>query len=412
MLGSGTRIPSMRYRKPADIALAMAAGTGQSLRLTLQFFPEKFVMPTQCFNRCTEIAVVVALIVFSGSIARAQDEKNTAGELEIYNLAQLLNKAAHIVVAEVGATKDGLTELVLQDVLKTPETNKKEVDPEVLKRADAMLDALSKDKDAKMPLVKPQGLKLIRILAGTAKLPAQGNAAVFVLWERVERPKDSGDICYAITHPQNVYDLDALPQIRAGIIRPRAVADGRYLRRWDREMADHVRQRKLDAELLEMKGGSVELGLKIVPNRVTLSLSKDNSFSITGAIENTRPQAQTIYDGPAGGYGVRLKPKNGGKAYVLRLSMRTLVGVDSSILSIPEPADFSTINGNGRMNKDLQFDARDFPILKNLSGEFQVSLFYISSLDGATELDEKAWTGTIVSEDITLRFEGTAANRP
>jgi hypothetical protein len=369
-------------------------------------------MRTQCcLNRCHAVALVVAAFMTAACHA-AEDVKPQPVELEIYNLAQLLNKAAHIVVAEVGATKDGMTDLILQDVLKTPETNKKEVDPDVLKRADAMLDALSKNKVAEMPLVKPKGLKPIRVVAGTTKLPAQGNAAVFVLWERVERPKDSGDICYALNHPQNVYDLDAVPQIRAGVLRPRAVSDGRFLRRWDREMADHVRQRKLDAELLDVKGGDVVLGLKMVATRATLSLSKDNSFSVTGAIENTRPQSQTIYDGPAGGYGVRLKPKNGGKSYVLRLSMRSLVGVDSSILAIPEPADFSTINGNSRMNKELQFDARDFPVLKNLNGEFQVSLFYISALDGASELDEKAWTGTIVSEDITLRFEGTAVNKP
>src|SRR5208283_2067337 len=67
-------------------------------------------------------------------------EPPPAPQIEIYNLARLLSKAERIVVAEVGASSAELCTLNVQQVLKEPKPDPKQVDPEVLKRAAALLE--------------------------------------------------------------------------------------------------------------------------------------------------------------------------------------------------------------------------------------------------------------------------------
>jgi hypothetical protein len=365
-------------------------------------------MPLLCLlNRRTALALAAWAALAgcqAGSVFGAQDEKPkgaaaTGAELEIFTLSQLLGKAAHIVVAEVGETRDGLVELIVQKALQAPAPDKKERDADAIKRANALL---------KGEPPSAVDAKRIRVAPGSGKLPPPGSQAVFFLWDRIEGQQTADTACYTLSHPQCVYDLEALPQVQAGIQRPRAVADGRYLRAWDRDMAGHVRQLKLDQSLLGLKGGDVVLGLRIKAGLATFTMSKDNSFRVNGIIENTRAQEQMLYDGPAGGYGARLKPRGGGKGHVLRVSMRSVVSVDRAVLDIPEPADFVSIAGNKHVGKEMIFETKDFPILKTLSGEYLLSVFYTSSQDGAAELDEKAWTGTLVSEDIPIQFDAAA----
>ena len=115
-----------------------------------------------------------------------------------------------------------------------------------------------------------------------------------------------------------------------------------------------------------------------------------------------------LYDGPAGGFAVRLRPKNGGASVVLHLSFQnTVAGVDNAVLAIADAMDFSTVPHESSFTKDLFFDAKIYPALGKLDGEYLVSTVYSSTFDGAgLDVGSPVWTGTLISEEATITFIG------
>ena len=344
------------------------------------------------------ISVLVSLSIIAQSVFAAQDDAGAARKrLEIYNFAALVSKADRIVVADVGPSKDGAFALVVRETLKAPETDSKSVDAARLKRA---ADLLANDKLNLPPLAKapPQNLTVV---PENLKLPGEGTQAIFFLWDSM------GDGKYRLAHPQCIYDLELLPQVRVGAARPRSVADGRFLRDWDKQMAEKIRQRDAEDELLKMKPGEEVLGLRLSMIRPALSLRGNNSFSLTAQIENTRSRDQSIYDGPAGGFGVILRPKNGGddaRPIVLRQSTKD-IGADNAVLNIADMTDFSIVRPKVAITRELFFDGQEIPALRQLQGEYIVRLFFIAQQDGrGLDLDAPAWTGSLVSEDKVLKF--------
>jgi hypothetical protein len=170
-------------------------------------------------------------------------------------------------------------------------------------------------------------------------------------------------------------------------------------------MAAHARQRQADAALLKMKGGETVLGLRLRALRPALSLRGDNSFALTVRVENTRSREQLIYDGPGGGYGVLIKPQNpGGAALVLRHVLASS-GTDSKVLNLADETDFTTIKGQAFMAKELFFDAKVLPALQRVKGECLVAVFFSTEQDGrGLQLEAPVWTGTMVSEEVPLKF--------
>jgi len=78
------------------------------------------------------------------------------------------------------------------------------------------------------------------------------------------------------------------------------------------------------------------------------------------------------------------------------------------VLEITDVTDFSTLKDGGMFSKELFFDAAQFPQLKSLSGEYVLNVFYASQRDGGDSLEKAAWTGTVMSLDVTLKFEQRA----
>jgi hypothetical protein len=344
------------------------------------------------------ISVLVSLSIISQSVGVAQDDAGTAAKkrLEIYNFASLVTKADRIVVADVGTSKDGVVALVVRETLKAPETDAKSVDAARLKRA---ADLLANEKLNLPPLPKaPQNLTVV---PENLKLPGEGTQAIFFLWDSMGEGK------YRLAHPQCIYDLELLPQVRVGAARPRSVADGRFLRDWDKQMAEKLRQRDSEDELVKMKGGEEIQGLKLTMLRPALSLRGNNSFSVTAQVENTRTREQCIYDGPAGGFGVILRPKNGNddtRPIVLRQSTKD-IGADNAVLNIADMTDFSIVRANAAITRELYFDGKEIPALRQLNGEYLVRLFFITQQDGrGLDLDAPVWTGSLVSEDKMMKF--------
>jgi hypothetical protein len=352
-----------------------------------------------------KLIVILMLAAWCGFSA---EENPRADMPEIYTFAELLAKAERIVAADVGATKDGVASLVVRETIKAPENAPKYVSPERLKRAADMLA----DENLKLPALpaddKPPLMLRVHFQSVTA--PREGTQAVFFLWER-ENAQGAGQTVYRIGHPQNVYDLEVLPVVKAGYGRPRSIADGRYLREWDRQAAERRRLSATGGQLLKAKGGETVMGLRLVARRPILSLRGNNSFGVTAVLENTRSRAQAVYDGPGGGYGVLLRPKDGSETepVVLKQSTKAL-GADTAVLNIADLTDFATISAEGSVAKELFFDAQENPVLTTLSGDYKLAIFYCSSQDGkGLDVGSPVWTGTIISEEVPVHFENPAA---
>ena len=356
-----------------------------------------------------KIVARLTLLAFMAALmpVHAGQEPGKASTAEVYNFAELVARAERIVAAEVGPAKDGVISLVVKETIKAPEQDAKYVDPERLKRA---ADLLANDKLNLPPVTPTKAPVLLKVKLNNVPAPKEGIEAVFFLWE-----KDAGskEPVYVLSHPQNVYDAELLPQVRAGTTRPRTIADGRFLRDWDKLLAERKKQRDAHAALLQSKGGEPVLGLRIKLTRPQVSLRGNNSFGVTAVIENTRGRDQEIYDGPAGGYGIILRPKEAnspiGNGIVLRQSTKQF-GVDTSVLNITDMTDFTTVPKDNSISKELFFDAQDHGILTSLSGEFTVSVFFTTAHDGkGLQLDSPVWTGTMISEEVPIRFNATAA---
>lgn len=331
--------------------------------------------------------------------------------IDVYNFSELLTKAERIVVAEVGPMNDGVLTLVVRDTIKAPELSAKYVDPERLKRA---ADLLANDKLDAAPLaVVPKTPASIKLRLQNIAPPREGVQAVFFLWD-----SDGGtarEPVYKLNHPQCMYDIELLPQVRAGVAHPRTVGDGRFLRDWDKQLAERKKQREANNELLRMKGGEVVMGLKMRAARPILSLRGNNSFGITAVVENTRARDQAIYDGPAGGYGIAIRPKvpkaDGSGAIVLRQSTKSM-GADNAVLALTDLTDFSTVPKESSLSKELFFDAAEFPVLTTLQGDYTVSVFYITSQDGrGLDIGSPVWTGAMISEEVPLKFDSPMSQK-
>jgi hypothetical protein len=352
------------------------------------------------------ILSAVVLVSLPGSFCRGAEPD--AAELDGYNVAKLLAKAERIVIAEIGPTWGDNVTLHVQETLKAPELDPKYVPPEAFKRAEALLGAAKGESAPPPTKVEPPRTVFVQVSKET-RLPPQGNQALFFLWEKVPAAKEApATPHYALSHPQNVYDpASALPQVRLGLSNPRSVADGRFLRDWDAKLAARAQERAANRALISGPSGEVVLGLKLTAVRPTISLRADNSFYVSAHIENTLNHDLQIYDGPAGGYGVVLRPKAGtpDSALVLRLH-RGVEGVDRKTLDIIDATDFANIHHHGAIDKELFADAKLFPALAKLKGEYTLRVFYVSDRDGrdAEILDIPAWTGTLISPELTLVF--------
>lgn len=226
---------------------------------------------------------------------------------------------------------------------------------------------------------------------------------IFFLWESIEAPAPDA-VAYRANHPQNLYDIEVLPEVRAGVSRPRAVGDGRYLRAWDREMAAKLRQREAEEAIVTSKGGEESNGLKLVAGKVSMALRRDNSFSIPAKIQNLRERDQALYDGPEGGFGVVLLPAKGGDAILLRITSRNLLA-DAAVLGIADITDFAVISQVTHFQKELFFDAREFPVLGRISGDYTAKIFYSSVQDGrGVDVGAPVWTGKLIAEPVPITF--------
>lgn len=343
------------------------------------------------------VCLAVAAPAFTGDEART--ERPRPQPLAFYTFAELLDKAERIVLAEVGPAQEGRSVLLVRETLKAPENDAKYLETERLKRA---AELLGNDKLDPSPPKLPARIKAV---AEDLRLPPEGTQAVFFLWERAAGEGQT-EPAYRLAHPQCIYDSELLPQVRAGVGRPRSVADGRYLREWDKQMAARARQRQANEGLLKMQGGETVRGLRLRALRPALSLRRDNSFSVTARVENARGRDQLLYNGPGGGYGVLLRPKNGeaGAGVVLRQTAGSM-GADSAVLNLPDITDFATVQGEAFLAKELFFDAKEHLALRGLDGEYTVAVFLSSEQDGrGLELTAPVWTGTLVSEEAPLRF--------
>ena len=329
--------------------------------------------------------------------AKPAAAKSESRQYNIYTFYDLIQRSEKIVLAEVGKDKDGGIVLNVKQALKSPP-------PDPYKLAASRLAESKADPKAPPPAPAPE---VLHVQIDKMALPPEGTQAVFFFWEH------GTDGVYRVAHPQCIYDAELLPQIKLGVTRPHAVADGRYLRDWDRQMAQRARQRDADRALDQLKGGEMIMGLRLLALRPQLSVRRDNSFSITAKIENAHKKDQAIYNGPAVSFGVRLRPKNGGASIVLHQSSQNAVaGVDDAVLAITDVLDFSTVPHESSFTKDLFFDAKIYPALGKLDGEYLISTVYSSAFDGAgLDVGSPVWTGTLISEDATIAFTSPSANK-
>ena len=82
---------------------------------------------------------------------------------------------------------------------------------------------------------------------------------------------------------------------------------------------------------------------------------------------------------------------------------------DSSVLSITDALDFTTVPRESSITKELFFDAKEIKGLGAFNGEYFVSAIYSSSFDGSgLDIGTPVWTGTLVSEEVPITFEGNS----
>lgn len=376
-------------------------------------------------------ALVLSLAVCAAPAEEAPkaEPKPKAEPFQIYPVAELLGQAETIVIAEIGETSIDGTQLKVQQVLKGPPdellgtlnaNDRQRRAEELLKREAAEREAAKKNPKAAptVPQDPVDALPQIGVVcADRARLPAKGEVALFMLWER-EKPTKELPIRYKIAHPQCVYDPKEVgAHVKVALQRRRPEDSTRYLRGWDAEMAAKLALRRGEDALRQMPAGNLESGLTLKVLRPKVSMSGDHSFNVTALFENSRSYDQAFYDGLVSGFGVRLRRKDdpADKAIVIRASNRQLTGpVDSATLNLVDEGDFSTIPSKANYSKEIRFDAKDLPELAGLNGEYVINLFYISTQTGKglENLEAAPWTGTLMSNDAALVFKPNTAAVP
>jgi len=355
------------------------------------------------------------------------DSKVAESRTEIYTAGELLAKGETVLIATVGeATIDGT---LLKDIhfIKGPPEDLLAGLPGAIrqKRAEELLNSEAAER---AKLVKDPNAEIVRtpehaampqfalVAAAPARLPAAGTQAVFVLWER-ETPTKALPIRYKASHPQNVYDIKLAAEVRLVLSRRKAEDNQRFLREWDASMARRLELRKDEDVLKARPAGNLESGLTLKALRPRASVRGDNSFDVTARFENSRGYDQAFYDGLQSGFGVRLRKREDPpeKAIVIRQSNKQLTGgVDNATLGIVDESDFETIGKEHSYSKELHFDAKDHPELKELNGEYVVNLFYVNthSGKGLENLPAAPWTGTLISNEEKLVFKASTAAVP
>lgn len=333
--------------------------------------------------------------------------------MAFYNFSDLINKADRIILGEIAEKKEGAFTIKALETLKAPNVDPKKVAPDAYKRAEELLK--SGKSDLPPQLKKKTDIENINVAVipiNEKVLPPPGTQAVFFLWD-VEPRQDGGMPLYKINHPQCVYDTKVLPQVRAGLVAPRSISDGRFLRDWDKRAADRVHQRKEDEDLKKAPGGETVQGMKLEIVRPHVMIRGDNSFQIATHIINTFSKETMVYDGPAASYGVIICAKNAPPETALVFRLNTFDDVDPVSLNITNLTDFGGVPGNSLLTREHIVDAKKFPALKTLTGECTVKMFYSSTKNGLKDgLNSPAWVGTMISKELTLEFKKVDSKAP
>lgn len=325
------------------------------------------------------------------------------GALAYYNFSDLINKAERIVLGEISEKKDGVYTIKALETLKAPAPDMKKVSPDAYKRAQELLNGGKSDiKPQVKTATTVENINIGVIPVSEKVLPPPGTQAVFFLWDGEPRVEGAMPI-YRINHPQCVYDTKVLPQVRSGLLAPRSISDGRFLRDWDQRAAERAAQRKEDEALKKVIGGEPVRGLQLDIVHPHLMVRGDNSFQISTHLLNTFGRETMVYDGPAASYGIILRAKDAPPEAALIFRLNRFEDVDPTLLSITSLTDFEGIAGNNMLTREHQIDARKFAALKGLSGEYTIRMFYTNTKDGVKDgLNSPAWTGTLVSKELPM----------
>ena len=364
---------------------------------------------------------VVGALVLALSQVRAGEEKEKpavapavmAASMSFYNFSDLINKAERIVLGEIAEKKDGAYTIKALETLKAPAPDTSKISADAYKRAEELLKA---GKSSVPPSVKPKGvienISIAVIPVNDKVLPPPGTQAVFFLWDVEPRPEGAMPL-YRINHPQCVYDSKVLPLVRSGLLAPRSISDGRFLREWDQRAADRVKQRKDDDELKKAAGGEAVRGMQLDIVRPHLLVRGDNSFQVASHLLNTFSKETMAYDGPASSYGIILRAKNAPPESALVLHLNKYDDLDPALLNITSLTDFESIPGNNMLVREHRIDIKKLPDLKTFSGEYSLKMFYINTKDGVKDgLSSPAWIGTLVSKELILTFKKVDVKAP
>jgi hypothetical protein len=340
-------------------------------------------------------------------------EERAAPVLEhIYTFSELLARADTVVSAEVGDTRDGRMALRVTEWLKGPPEEFKQA--RLQRKAEERLAQEVKAKDA--PAAEaPPAVPLEVVVEDAIRPPKPGTQMLFFLWDQAAGAP-AGVLRYRLSHPQCVYETNWTAEVKVELGRGRTAERRPYLREWDRQMAERLAQRQSDAAIRALEAGKAEKGLRLKLSSLRPTKLAPNGFNAFVRVENARDAAQAIYTGPLGGFGARLRPKDGpaDKALVLRLTDPDVTrGVDAQVLSLVSSDDFEAVPRRDILLRDLHFEPREFPALSGLSGEYLVSIFYTNAQDGKglEDLPGVPWTGTMASNEEPLAFEPIAARK-
>ncbi|HLX61866.1 MAG TPA: hypothetical protein VKX17_11335 [Planctomycetota bacterium] len=335
--------------------------------------------------------------------------------INYYNFQDLINKAERIVLGEIGEKNDGAVSIKAIETLKGPARDPKAITAETIRRAEELMNSGKSSVPAPRGDPPPENVNIAVIPPAENMLPPAGTQVIFFLWEMEKGKREEGGgrgetqkgavPTYRINHPQCIYESSVLPQVRVALLKPRSIADGRFLRERDAQAAGRAAQRKMDEELKKALAEPV-LGLAIECVRPHLLLKGDNSFMISSNLLNTYSKELAVYDGPAAAYGVVIRAKDAALETALVLHLNSFDDVDPAALNITSLTDFDSISGNGQLARDHKFEAQKYPALKNLSGDYLVRMFYTNAKDGKKDgLSAPAWTGTVISAEIPLQFK-------
>ena len=375
-------------------------------------------------------SALLALAVRSG------ETPSTSAPIAYYSFAKLIDKAERILLGEIGETRDGVTTISVLETLKEPATPEPKLSENDFKEAEKLLaveaDRVKNGSPAGQPLDPPSATKQTpkkaakspdKVEVETAPgilLPHKGVQVVFFLWDRADKAgavQAAPDVPakpvaaetavprYRLAHPQAIYEPSVTNRIKTALFNPRSIADGRYLRDWDRKAAEKLAQRKADEELVKLPPGEAVQGMKLEVLLAHVLMQGDNSFQCTTHLVNIFSKEQTVYDGPAPCYGVilRAKDKPVDEAYVLHIN--NFESTDVATLNITNMTDFESLDPNKILPHEQMLDAARHKILKTLSGPYMLRAFYVNSRDGKKDGVNPAWTGTLVSSEIPIEFK-------